>query len=387
MRLALATLLFASTLAAQTAVEIPSPAAAGSMAPFLSSSHGVPLLSWLEPVPDSDRTALRVATFVKGAWTQPRTVVEGKDLHKSWADFPAVIADDHGVWYAQWLRQNGQHAYDLVAAASRDGGATWSTPVLVNRDGKKNEHGFASLAPLPKGGAAIAWLDGRNMVEGKEEGEMSLRYATIDAHGAISGDTALDTRACECCNTGMAMTAGGPVVVYRDRSADEIRDISVLRRTEKGWASPKLVHADGWKIAGCPVNGPQADAVGKSVAVAWFTGASDQQRAFVAFSDDGGATFAAPIRVDDGKPAGRVDVVMLDSNTAYVTWLEQTPAGGEIRARRITRGGDRGFPIKVTETTTARSGGFARMAAAGRDVFVAWNANKAVHIAMIRSLP
>ena len=46
-------------------------------------------------------------------------------------------------------------------------------------------------------------------------------------------------------------------------------------------------------------------------------------------------TFAKPVQIDDGKPIGRLDVVLLDEQTALVTWLEQTAAGGEIRARRV----------------------------------------------------
>jgi hypothetical protein len=87
------------------------------------------------------------------------------------------------------------------------------------------------------------------MPEGKEEGDMTLRYATIDARGTIHSDVQLDARTCECCATGMAMATSGPVIVYRDRSPKEVRDIAVVRATGKGWTRPRLVHADGWKIA------------------------------------------------------------------------------------------------------------------------------------------
>ena len=38
---------------------------------------------------------------------------------------------------------------------------------MLNRDGKKNEHGFVSLAPLPGGGVAATWLDGRHTIFGE----------------------------------------------------------------------------------------------------------------------------------------------------------------------------------------------------------------------------
>jgi hypothetical protein len=332
--------------------------------------------------------ALRIARFTNGAWSQPLTVVERNDFFVNWADFPSVLEDKSGVLFAHWLQKSGKgvYAYDVRMATSKDGGRTWSAPFLLNRDGKQNEHGFASLAALPGGGVGATWLDGRNMPEGKEEGEMSIRYASVDAGGSIRADAALDTRTCECCTTGMAMTANGPVVVYRDRSREDVRDIAFVRRTKEGWTKPRLLHADGWKIAGCPVNGPQIDAIGSRAAVAWFTAANDRGRAFVAFSADSGATFGNPIGIDDGKPVGRVDVLMLDADTALVTWLEQTASGAEIRARRVRRNGTIDPATKVADSGTARGSGFPRIARVGRDVYFTWTEQSAtakrVHVAV-----
>ena len=108
-------------------------------------------------------------------------------------------------------------------------------------------------------------------------------------------------------------------------------------------------------------------------------------RAWVAFSDDGGVTFAKPVQIDDGKPIGRLDVLLLDEQTALVTWLEQTAAGGEIRARRVTRDGKGEPAVKIADSSTARAAGFARMARHERDVYFTWteqSANsKRVHVA------
>jgi hypothetical protein len=207
--------------------------------------------------------------------------------------------------------------------------------------------------------------------EGHDAGDMTIRYAAVDASGTISSDVELDPRTCECCATGMAITTSGPVIVYRDRSPDEIRDISYVRSTPAGWSSPAPVRKDGWKIAGCPVNGPQIDASGDRLAIAWFTEGDQQPRTYLSFSNDGGATLSNPIVVDDGKPAGRVDVLMLEGDAALVTWLEQTPAGAELRARRVSPSGVEPS-MKIADTTSARGAGFARIARSGPDVFFAW---------------
>lgn len=387
----MAALLLATTVAhGQAVTEIAVPSAAGSAQPFLVAAKNGLLLSWLEPVPDTKRMALRFARFAADKWSEPRTIVERDDFFVNWADFPSIVEDANGVLFAHWLQRSGgaTYAYDVKLAISKDGGRTWASPILLNRDGKKNEHGFVSLAPLAKGGVGATWLDGRKMVEGKEEGDMTVRYATIDAAGAIRSDVQLDDRTCECCTTAMTMVAGRPVIAYRDRSSDEVRDIAVVRQMANGWSKPQLVHADGWKIAGCPVNGPQLDARGSRVVAAWFSAAGEHGRASVAFSDDGGATFAAPIVVDDGKPVGRMDVVMVDRDAAVVTWSEQTAGGAELRARRVPRNGQSGPSIKVADSSAARAAGFARTAIVGQDLYVAWTeqsaATKRIHISRVR---
>jgi len=328
--IALASFLIIAAAHAQVTMIEP-PSGAGSAEPFLFATGQGVLLSWLEPVANSDRMALRFSRLEDGRWSAARTVVERSDLFANWADFPSIVQDGRGVLFAHWLQRSGAstYAYDVRMATSRDDGRTWSAPFALNRDGKKTEHGFVSLVALAKGGVAAAWLDGRKMPEGKEEGDMTLRYATVSASGVVGNEVELDDRTCECCTSGMAIASSGPVVVYRDRSDQEVRDIAVVRRSSGKWTAPRLVHSDGWKIAGCPVNGPQVDAIGDRVVTAWFTGAGDHGRVLVAFSDDGGATFAAPVSVDDGKPVGRVDVVMLDAKRAVISksalaWSSET---------------------------------------------------------------
>lgn len=355
---------------------VESPAPAGSAEPFLATAkNGDVLLSWLEPVAGTKKHALRFSRYSGGAWSSPRTVIERDDLFVNWADFPSLVEDGSGTLFAHWLQKSGgdTYSYDVRMATSRDGGASWGESFLLNRDGKQSEHGFVTLVALDSGVAAT-WLDGRNMMPGHGDhaGDMTLRYAHVDASGTLTEEVELDTRTCECCTTGMTMTAGGPVIVYRDRSAEEIRDISYVTKSASGWTQPATLHPDGWKIAGCPVNGPQIDAAGTRVAAAWFTAAEGQSRVHLAWSDDGGATFGSPITLDDGRPLGRVDVVMLDDTRALVTWLEQTEDSAEVRARIVPFGGTAEPSEKIADSGSSRGSGFARLTRSGNQVWFAW---------------
>jgi hypothetical protein len=355
---------------------LPSPAAPGSAEPHLvAGPDGRVYLSWLEPGADSSH-ALRLAVLEGDAWSAPRTVAQGKDWFVNWADFPSVAVLPDGRLAAHWLEKSGaeKYAYDVRIATSADGGATWSAPVTPHRDGLPAEHGFVSLWAQGDSLAAV-WLDGRKYAAGENGGapteETMLAATTIARDGGLGAELRLDPRICDCCQSGVAVTSEGPLVVYRDRSAEEIRDVYVVRRVNGAWTEPRPVHADGWHIPACPVNGPQADADGRRVAVAWFTGARDTSKVLVAFSDDAGAAFSAPVRVDGGNPAGRVDVELVDG-AALVSWIERTGEGAEVRVRRVARDGTLGPPRVVASSSAERASGFPRMTRAGDALVLAW---------------
>ncbi|HEY4490712.1 MAG TPA: hypothetical protein VI958_01885, partial [Acidobacteriota bacterium] len=110
----------------------------------------------------------------------------------------------------------------------------------------------------------------------------------------------------------------------------------------------------------------------KDVAIAWFTGAGEQGRTQIVFSKDSGATFGNPIRIDQGKPLGRIDAVWLNDRDVVVSWLENTKNGTEIRIRKISSDGQLSAPFTVADSSSARSSGFPRMAAAQDRLLIAW---------------
>ncbi|HEX7154898.1 MAG TPA: hypothetical protein VF618_25685 [Thermoanaerobaculia bacterium] len=344
-------MLLASILLALTIAEVPSPAPAGAAEPHLHSRNGQLILSWLEP------GVLKFSTFTNGKWSAPRVVVQREDLLVNWADFPSVVSDGKGTLFAQWLQVDGahDHAYDAYIASSTDGGKTWRPAKKLEHAPKPGERGFVSLVPAASGVAAVWLSDG------------ALQGATIDAKLAISDTTRIDSRICECCATGAARTANGVVAVYRDRSEAEVRDISVVRRVNGKWTAPASLHADGWKIEGCPVNGPQIDANGRRAVVAWYSEGGGSKRVHVAFSRDSGATFAKALRIDGGKPTGRVDV-LLTRDGALVTWIDDA----SIVVRHVREDGRMSDITRVAASSAARSAGFPRAAMLGDAAYVAW---------------
>lgn len=358
---------------------IPSPATGSAAQPQLSvSSRGV-LLSWIERA--GDLATLKFAERTTTGWSKARTVASGRDWFVNWADVPSVMRLPNGTIVAHWLQKSGAdtYAYDVRLSYSKDDGATWSPSFLPHRDGAKREHGFASLFPLGDGLGAI-WLDGRNMASaaGHDEhggtgGVMTVYFGRFDRNFKQVEESVVDARVCECCPTAATVTSEGVIAAFRDRSPNEIRDIYTSRLVNGKWSEPAPIHADGWNIAACPVNGPALSASGRNVAASWFTVKAEQGQAYLAFSADAGRSYGAPIRVDDGGSLGRVDVALLpDASAAFATWLEFAEQRAQFRIRRIGRDGSRSAAVTIAGVSNNRSSGYPRMALNGRELVFAW---------------
>jgi hypothetical protein len=357
---------------------LPSPAGPRSGEPFLASdATGAVHMTWIEQTGDSTH-AVRYARLEGETWSQPTTVVERPGLFVNWADYPSVIATPSGRLLVHWLQRSGagRYAYDVRIAQSADRGMTWSDGAVLHTDRGAGEHGFVALWLAPNDSVGAAWLDGRHMTAGEGghgSGAMSLQSVSTASSGALGVEQPLDLRTCDCCQVAATVAASGPVVAYRDRTEAEIRDIAVVRQVDGKWTSPSIVHADGWHIEACPVNGPALASRGDTVAIAWFTGAQDTARVHVAFSVDGGQKFAAPVRVDGGAPAGRVGITLDENGDAIVSWLERVPPeDAEVRVRRLTRSGAMGAPLTISRTKAARAAGFPRIVRRGDALLAAW---------------
>jgi glycerophosphoryl diester phosphodiesterase len=362
--------------------EIETPSQSSGESNLFASENNEVYLSWVEYLNDTT-DALLFSKLRKDQWSEPIEIARGTNWFVNWADFPSIVAHKNNRQHlaAHWLQKSagGTYDYDVRIAQSKDGGNTWGESFIIHRDSIAAEHGFATMIPLPNDRIFATWLDGRNTkikensdTEGKHHGAMTLRTAEFDIDGNVFEEAELDNRICDCCQTDAAMTSDGMIVVYRDRSEHEIRDISIVRKVEDKWTTPNTIHADNWEISGCPVNGPAVDALESLVAVTWFTGAQANPSVKVAFSKNSGETFNAPIQIDDGNPLGRVDVVLISESEALVTWVENTDTEAEIRAAKVSSTGKSGDSFLLTKTSTSRSSGFPVLAKSGDNIYMSW---------------
>lgn len=317
------------------------PAAPGSAQPDLTPApDGRLLLSWLDTQPGR-RTRLLYADYGASLqWQGPKVIAIGSSFVANWADTPHIAATPDGALWVQWLQKSAQGGgYGVMLSTSRDYGMRWSSPLQPHNDGTASEHGFVSLWAQGNDRIGIAWLDGRSSTQHETAdadgtvlagGATMLRAALYDGALVTEGDAQIDAVTCDCCQTSVALTSKGPLLAYRDRAAGDVRDISVTRFDGKAWSAPRSVHADGWRMTACPVNGPSIAATGANAIVGWYTAAGDTPSVRLARSADSGDTFAAPVTLDEGAAVqGRISVAM-DTTNAWALWVREDASGQSL---------------------------------------------------------
>lgn len=356
---------------------VQTPVSGKSEFPQLFSTEDRLYMSWLEEREDS--SFLKLTFLEDGKWRDEQVVAKGKDWFVNWADFPEVFIDRKGTMLMHHLAKTGKGTYAYGVEVSQKSTEQTDFVPLGNpyTDTSETEHGFVSFFSVEKEGNAMIWLDGRKYASGNKE--MSLRTAKIGGDGKFYEEREIDGRTCDCCQTDAVMTKSGAVVVYRDRSEGEIRDIYSSVYKNGSWSAPKAVAEDRWEINGCPVNGPALASMEDKVAVAWFTAAHDTARVKVAFSSDGGETFQAPIHVDLGNPMGRVDLIWKNEEEVLLSWMERSEEKkADVMIRTVQINGKMGPPQTVGEMSGSRATGFPIIAQHKGAIYMAWTLDKEV---------
>ena len=364
-------------------VSLSNPTKTDSQTPRLFSNTATLYMSWVTFKDDVDY--LHYSSYTGNTWSTPEVIAWGDTWFTNWADFPA-IAQNNGSLLTSYLQKSDKaaYSYDVKLNYKNRDSTSWKKNFILHTDGTKTEHGFVSMIPANNQDEFfVTWLDGRNTLESNPTdhengdhsgpGAMTLRGAMVNIQGNVINSKELDHRICDCCQTSAAMTLNGPVVVYRDRTHQEIRDISIVRwQADNTWSAPKTIHTDNWQISGCPVNGPAVAAFEKNLAVAWFTAANEIPKVQVVFSSDNGETFGKPIHINTQETLGRVDVIALNNTEAVVSWMERDANDvAYVQIAKITNSGEKGPTITLTKTNAGRASGFPQIELLNGSIYAA----------------
>ena len=343
--------------------------------PSLVSGEGSLSLSWISSN-DGKKSSLNFSQFKEGKWVNTQTMATGSNWFVNWADFPAHAINENLI-LSSYLKKSdsGTYTYDVILSLQKLSGEKVKEDFLLNTDGVKAEHGFVSIIPNHNQGFFITWLDGRNTVEKDLDGyhkPMTIRFAEITNKGDIIDESELDSATCDCCQTSIAVTNKGPVVVYRDRSDKEVRDIYIARKINGIWGVPTPIHNDGWEINGCPVNGPKVASNSNNLAVSWFTVSNEKPTVNLSFSKSNGASFGTPIKINDDDAIGRVDVAFLNPQEVLVSYIEGDDVGTYLRIKRVSIDGKVSAAITISKIDGGRSTGVPQLEILDNEAFIVW---------------
>lgn len=376
-------LMLLSACADDPVTPLASPAGANSSSPNVSVTNGgLPVFSWQRR--QQDTTILEYSVLSEEGWSKPVEVARGTDWFVNWADIPAVQQVTDGFWAAHYLQRTpgGKYAYDVRLRISNDGGKSWRDGASPHQDGTLTEHGFVSLYAYDER-LGIVWLDGRETQapEGSGahhgshsgHGGMTLRAAVMDAQGQFTDRQQIDALVCDCCQTAAVMTLDGPLVIYRDRTQTEQRDIASSRWLGGDWTLPQPVGVDGWQINGCPVNGPVLVARENDVAALWFSGANGQSQIFLSRSTNGGETFESKLKVNNERALGRVTALMYPDRSLLLAWMRENANGSaHIVGRFVNSNNELGKIVELVEVSPKRASGFPKLLRSSFGPILAW---------------
>ncbi|MCK0109659.1 hypothetical protein MWU58_10165 [Flavobacteriaceae bacterium S0825] len=349
----------------------------GSESSLHKADDGSIYISWIETGENDSSELLLSKLNNDNTWSESQTIATGDNWFLNWADFPSVVSFGNNL-AAHYLEKSASdtYAYDVKLTISNDDGNSWRAAITPHTDSTNTEHGFVSKVALDDNSFLSIWLDGRQMAYAEQDStiakQMTLRGAIFDSQGNVKNEYLLDDRVCDCCQTDVAMTEEGPIVIYRDRSDTEIRDVYYVKLVDGLWTEPKAIYNDNWEIKGCPVNGPAISTKANSVAIAWFTVANNLPSVKVVFSNNNGETFNEPIEIGDVTPLGRVDVEMLEDNSALVSWMDTVEGRTSIQLQRVAKNGKLSNIITLAESSESRSSGFPRMVVKDNLAYITW---------------
>jgi hypothetical protein len=295
---------------------------------------------------------------------------------------PKLVFDERGTLHALYVvgKVVPGRRFPLSAlrhVSSRDSGRSWSAGASVTDAAVFGSHNFHALHAADDGVLYASWLDGR-------EGTSST-YLTRSTDGGTTWEPnrrVAPGEACPCCRTAIATMPDGPLFVgWRTVLPGNVRDIVVARSDDGGatFGAPVRVHADDWVFDACPHAGPslQTDAAG-TLHVGWWTGKEGRAGVYYAQSRDGAATFSTPVPIgvaEYSRPS-HVQLAVGDSGTVAVAWDDGTLQTPEIMLR-VSRDGGRSFGDRVRLSDAGRAATFPMLHWSGRTVTVVWSEQRA----------
>lgn len=364
--------------------KVQTPTANDAMASNLSLMGEHFALSWIGRN-NGEESQFFFAQWDGSGFGDKNLIAASETMFSNWADIPSIVEAANGDLYAHWLERisSKQYAYGVQIALSKDRGKIWTSMGWLHDDESETEHGFVSLVP---DGASVRafWLDGRKMT--KPSGKMALHTAILEGN-EIKGERTLDHNVCTCCPTSAIQLTDGPMVVYRDRSPEEIRDFSFVSNLEQGWSAPEKIAEDHWLMPGCPVNGASVASCGDLVAISRFTVIQGKPQVILQIYKQGQSDVRKDLVLDKNAPIGRCSTVCT-KDAIYTIWIGKEKKQTVLRMAEVASNGNVRRQEILCPIDADFTSGMPRSILSGGYVWVSWTDSNRIHLGRFKvSLP
>jgi hypothetical protein len=291
---------------------------------------------------------------------------------------PKIAFGSRGEIYLAWTRK-GRLPYtgDIRFTRSLDGGRTFDAPRTLNDDGLDTGHRFESLAVTPAGEVFLAWIDKRDLEAAKARGADypggAVYYAVSADRGKTFGvNRKLKDNACECCRLAVAVAPAGPVLLWRDILAGDVRDHSMVRWSKDGPGPVARATFDEWAINACPHHGPAlAVAPDGTDHLAWFSAGTKAEGLLYTRSTNGGGTFSPPFAFGSVSASSHPQVAA-GGKGVFLAWKESLAAGGTAVMARVSRDDGRSWSEAREVLRTDGSSDHPLLVRRGDEVVLSW---------------
>lgn len=259
---------------------------------------------------------------------------------------PKLQLNQQGNIYLSWSTNLGKRfTSNIRFSRSIDNGQSFSEPITINDDNQIIGHAFESLAIGQNGEIFITWLDARDTVAAKQQGEeyegSSLYYSWSNNQGeSFSPNKKIAGHTCQCCRLQTAIDHDNtPVITWRHIFDGGIRDHAILKFKDWDNAGEVVRYSfENWKIDACPHHG-----TGLSIAEngryhnVWFSNSETHQGLFYAFSQDQGKSFSTPNNF--AKQGAAHPHVLAIAEKVFIVWQEFDGTQTTAKLMRSSNGG------------------------------------------------
>lgn len=207
------------------------------------------------------RQVAQLPVLAVGRHRGPRVVIAGNELLVSAVSGSKLAAGPH----AHGLPEDG----DLMVWRSRDGGQSWSKPIVINDVPGAAHEGLHAIAASPRGEVAVVWLDlrspaGTQLYGAYSEDEGATWSKNVLLYAAPAGTI------CQCCGPSLTFAGKDQVEVMFRNVVDGARDMYTLKWKLHGQMSTAFKLGTGsWKITACPMDGGGLAHRGNNTVAAW----------------------------------------------------------------------------------------------------------------------